>query len=63
MDITPYDLTPQEKAELAMAFVRGQRSFFSAENPYHDAFLTWDAFIEGQNALTTDLNPYEAVMV
>jgi hypothetical protein len=59
MDISMYDMTAAEVDELAVAFTRGQRAFLSAPNPYNDAFLTWDAFNEGQNALTTTINPYQ----
>jgi hypothetical protein len=58
MDISMYDMTAAEVDELAVAFTRGQRAFLSAPNPYNDAFLTWDAFNEGQNTLTTTINPY-----
>ena len=58
MDISMYNMTAAEVDELAVAFTRGQRAFLSAPNPYNDAFLTWDAFKEGQMALTTDANPY-----
>jgi hypothetical protein len=59
MDISMYDMTAAEVDELAVAYTRGQRAFLSAPNPYNDAFLTWDAFNEGQNTLTTTINPYQ----
>lgn len=62
MDISRYNMTNDDIAELAEAFARGQKAFITDPNPFNDAFFTWDAFEEGRVASIYAANPYSLVL-
>lgn len=62
VNVVSLGMTSEEIAEIADAFTCGQKAFTSDQNPYNNAFLTWEAFEEGQAGLTTAPNLYRQLV-